>query len=163
MKRFKQFLNESDMIMTNSLRNPIHPTEEGVRNFWKWFGNSKAVDDDGRPIVVYHGTNDRFTKINTRKGAQGIFWVTSNKESIASGEAGAQGTKIIMELYVKIESPADWKQYDNLMIDEFRGRGLDGAILPDSNGFVAFVLHPDQIKSVDNNGKFDPASPSIRG
>ena len=25
-------------------------------NFWKWFGNSKVVDEQGRPLVVYHGS-----------------------------------------------------------------------------------------------------------
>lgn len=32
------------------------PTEEGIRNFWKWFKNSKAIDRMGRPLVFYHGT-----------------------------------------------------------------------------------------------------------
>ncbi|NTU49312.1 MAG: transglycosylase SLT domain-containing protein [Desulfobulbaceae bacterium] len=41
---------------TNSEGRQIHPTEEGVRNFWKWFGDSKVVDEQGRPLVVYHGT-----------------------------------------------------------------------------------------------------------
>jgi len=34
----------------------IFPTEEGVRNFWRWFGDSVFVDDQGRPMVMYHGT-----------------------------------------------------------------------------------------------------------
>ena len=34
----------------------IYPTEEGVKNFWRWFGNSVFVDEDGRPLVMYHGT-----------------------------------------------------------------------------------------------------------
>lgn len=42
----------------NSDGKPIHPTEEGVRNFWKWFKDSKALDGQGRPLVVYHGSPD---------------------------------------------------------------------------------------------------------
>ncbi len=34
----------------------IYPTEEGVKNFWRWFGNSVFVDENGRPLVMYHGT-----------------------------------------------------------------------------------------------------------
>lgn len=34
----------------------IHQTEEGLVNFWRWFGNSQGVDRDGRPKVYYHGT-----------------------------------------------------------------------------------------------------------
>ena len=40
----------------NSLGQPIHPTEEGIKNFHRWFGDSKAVDEHGRPQVFYHGT-----------------------------------------------------------------------------------------------------------
>jgi len=41
---------------TNNEGRQIHPTEEGIRNFWNWFGLSKIVDKQGKPIVVYHGT-----------------------------------------------------------------------------------------------------------
>lgn len=40
---------------TNSNGKPIAPTEEALRNFWRWFGDSKVVDDQGRPLVVYRG------------------------------------------------------------------------------------------------------------
>jgi hypothetical protein len=26
--------------------------------FWKWFGDSKVVDEHGQPLVVWHGTNE---------------------------------------------------------------------------------------------------------
>ena len=44
--------------------------------FKKWFGNSKVVDADGNPLVVYHGTSSReFTAFrNPFKGPQGIGW-----------------------------------------------------------------------------------------
>jgi site-specific DNA-cytosine methylase len=41
---------------TNSEGQPIAQGEDAVRAFWRWFGNSKVVDDQGRPLVVYHGT-----------------------------------------------------------------------------------------------------------
>lgn len=35
-------------------------------NFWKWFGNSKTVDEHGNPILFYHGSrvSRRFSKFN---------------------------------------------------------------------------------------------------
>lgn len=39
----------------NSEGRPIASTEQGIRAFWKWFGDSKVVDAQGRPLVVYHG------------------------------------------------------------------------------------------------------------
>lgn len=48
-------------VVTKALLNnkglPVHPTVEGQQNFAKWFGESKAVDDQGRPVMVYHGTD----------------------------------------------------------------------------------------------------------
>lgn len=41
---------------TSSTNKPIYPTEEGTKNFWRWFKDSAVVDDEGRPLVVYHGT-----------------------------------------------------------------------------------------------------------
>jgi hypothetical protein len=40
----------------NNTGRPIHWSEEGIRNFWRWFGNSQAIDSEGRPMVMYHGT-----------------------------------------------------------------------------------------------------------
>jgi len=33
----------------------IHPTEKGIRNFWKGFTNSQVVDEQGKPIPLYSG------------------------------------------------------------------------------------------------------------
>jgi hypothetical protein len=41
----------------NSNGAPIAQTEEGIKNFWAWFGDSKVVDADGKPLVVYHQTS----------------------------------------------------------------------------------------------------------
>jgi hypothetical protein len=70
-----------------------------------------------------------------------------------------------MDLYAKIESPANWKQYDQLSLGEFRSRGLDGAILPESDGtMTGFIIdRPNQIKSaVNNTGAFSPADARIQ-
>lgn len=44
----------------NSLGEQIHNTPEGIIAFWKWFGDSKAVDEKGNPLVVYHGDSEDF-------------------------------------------------------------------------------------------------------
>ena len=68
---------------TNSEGKPIHPTEAGVRNFWKWFGDSKVVTKGGNPIVVYHGTGESFEVFSSGVGqrhpsaALGFFFSTS--------------------------------------------------------------------------------------
>lgn len=42
--------------VNNSEGIPIHHTDEGIRNFHRWFGDSKMVDEHGRPQVFYHGS-----------------------------------------------------------------------------------------------------------
>lgn len=41
----------------NSNGERIAKSAEALTNFWKWFGDSKVVDEDGRPLVVYHGSD----------------------------------------------------------------------------------------------------------
>lgn len=37
-------------------------------NFAAWFGNSRVVDADGKPLVVYHGTNQTFKTFSKKRG-----------------------------------------------------------------------------------------------
>lgn len=48
----------------NSNGDRIAKSEPALRNFYKWFGNSKVVDRKGRPVVMYHGTNAKFDTFN---------------------------------------------------------------------------------------------------
>ena len=151
--------SNSNLIETNSLGKPISTTPEGTKNFWKWFNSSKVVDSEGRPIVVYHGTRSTFNAIDLKKGAQGIFWVSSDKEKIERGESGAISSKVIMELYIKLKNPAHWDEYEKFGIAELISRGFDGVILNEDDGsFDAIVFHANQVKSVNNKGTFSNSS-----
>lgn len=50
-------IDGKDRSARNSEGRRIARTEEGLRAFYDWFGDSKVVDENGRPLVVYHGTN----------------------------------------------------------------------------------------------------------
>lgn len=132
--------------------------------FKKWFGASKVVDIDGKPLQLYHGTAKAFNKVNMKRGAQGLFWMTSDKAAIEAGEVGAQGKGSIIPLYASIENPAGWKEYEQKTIGELRRDGFDGIVLPDSDGSKTVVIfEPTQVKSsIKNNGDFDGANPDIR-
>ena len=151
--KLRELFEAKKLPNENSLGQPIAHTEEALKNFWNWFNGSKVVDSQGRPLVVYHGTNKKFKKINLKKGAQSIFWFTSDKSAVESGNVGAAGHGVIMELYVNIKNPANWKQYDQLMLDELKSRGFDGALLPDSDGsMTGFILNSHaQVKAVSGN------------
>ena len=65
--------------------------EKGVESkyFKKWFGDSKVVDENGKPIVVYHGTINKFEIFDKNKGGQldgsynskTAFYFTNDKDS----------------------------------------------------------------------------------
>lgn len=55
-------INGVERPTKNSLGKPIAETESDLKEFYKWFGNSKVIDKEGRPLVVYHGTGDVIKK-----------------------------------------------------------------------------------------------------
>ncbi|MBQ4493899.1 MAG: hypothetical protein II972_04810, partial [Elusimicrobiaceae bacterium] len=86
----------------NSEGNLIHTNLAAIRNFYKWFGDSKVVDEQGRPLVVYHGTSGKF---NIFKGVKHFF--TDNKDL-----ADAYGSAETMPVYLRAENP--------LMVDAYK-------------------------------------------
>ena len=50
-------INGQEKTVYNSNGDRIAQSKEALENFYKWFGDSKVVDEQGRPLVVYHGTN----------------------------------------------------------------------------------------------------------
>ncbi|MEK9752564.1 MAG: hypothetical protein VW338_05045 [Rhodospirillaceae bacterium] len=130
--------------------------------FRAWFGDSKVVDENGEPLVVYHSTDKKFTKFDKKKTIGGQFWFTNDRAAIDAGEVGAAGRGVVVEAYLSIKNPAGWREYDQLTLDELIGRGYDGIILPDGDGKNTYVaFEPTQIKSVHNRGAFNPADPRI--
>lgn len=89
MKKYVNNINEMD-------------TADRESNFRNWFGDSKVVDENGKPIVVYHGTDKKFRVFSTKKATQGIIWFTSSKEDVESGNVGAAGKGVILELYASL-------------------------------------------------------------
>jgi hypothetical protein len=77
--------------------------------FKAWFGASKVVDADGKPLVVYHGTGAKFTEFKADKPA----WFTDTYEAADEQRRGPNGST--MEVFLKMENPL-----------EFTGRDADG-------------------------------------
>ena len=103
----------SSAITTNSFGKPISSTPEGIANFWKWFGDSKAVDSQGRPVVVYHGSKSDISSVDTLKYGVGKdeygsgFYTTTEKHT-ASGYAEGDGDGgNVIPLYVRILKPVN--------------------------------------------------------
>lgn len=170
----------------NSEGKPIYPTEEGIRNFWKWFGDSKVVDEQGRPIAMYHGTSSNFEvfdpgRVGTGSGSysgKGFYFTPSITE--AGGWAEMQGeTPSVMPTYIRMDNPhsfflsnRNW-QADESFSERLREGGFDGVIVKykDTDTETGVVVdewigelvafNPNQIKSaIGNNGDFS-SDPNI--
>lgn len=95
----------------NSEGRPIHNTEEGVINFWKWFSNSRVTDEQGRPLVMYHATGKDFNEFYPY-----IYLTKDPLYAERIGEALVSQTALgiprglsIMPVYAKIENYADFR------------------------------------------------------
>ncbi len=66
--------------------------------FRNWFGNSKVVNSQGKPLVVYHGTPYEFTEFRLLNSTLGIHAGTLQ-------QAEDVNAKIIHSLYARIERP----------------------------------------------------------
>lgn len=93
--------------------------------FKRWFGDSKVVDEAGKPLVVYHGSTADFSEFDSGKGGattgapsakKGFFF--TNDSSVAGGyaEIGEQrekdyntydGPAVTFQNVVKMKSLAD--------------------------------------------------------
>lgn len=137
--------------------------------FKAWFGDSKMVDENGAPLVVYHGTNAEFEAFRAEMGGtkngdmlgRGGVYVTNSLDYAKKFGAKA------MPLYAVAANPLDTRDAP----DELTGSALkDWAVARGHDGIRAMVgtdksgarvwqwllFDPTQVKSVDNRGTFDP-------
>lgn len=134
--------------------------------FKEWFGDSKVVNEDGSPKVVYHGTDNGAFNSFMEDETEGMFkrsffhMFTDDKSY-----ADSIGKRTI-DAYLRIENPLKSNQsgYSISMDTEIKEQaikdGFDG-IISSEGYYIAF--YPNQIKSAtDNVGTFDPSNPDIR-
>ena len=90
--------------------NKLQTVKEDVTNtpaFKRWFGKSKVVDENGKPLVVYHGTQELDDYTQEEGGAFAQFTGRPNWFGVepytASGYAKATGT--MYPVYLSIKNP----------------------------------------------------------
>jgi len=164
------------VITTNSLGKRIAKTDEQIAAFWRWFGDSKVVDEQGRPLVVYHGTGIAMKKFEREaSGAGAGAWFTpdlATAKEYAEMDASVDGTKpLVVRAYLSLQNPwltSDADAFQNnsaAQRDALEEKGHDGIVGSYTGGgwkdreYIAF--HPTQIKAVNNRGTFDPNDPVI--
>lgn len=94
-------VNESLLIERSALDGNVNslarPISGDPAAFWAWFGKSKVKDKQGRPLVVFHGTDSDFSKFdptlsnaNTNTGVPRGAFVFSDHAGVASSYSAAQ-------------------------------------------------------------------------
>lgn len=119
-------INGVERPTTNSNGKPIATTEQGIRNFYEWFGDSKVVDEQGKPLVVYHGTvldkgQEPFKEFNIREfGFHFGNIEQANKRANKFSMINSFDTNTVpymYEVYLKIENPiysfSDTRDWDD--------------------------------------------------
>lgn len=89
--------------------------------FKKWFGDSKVVDKDGKPLVVYHGTKADFSIFDSSRGGESSvdsqkefskmgFWFSPKPEhaELFAKRSPGEGGDSVSPVYLKLENPFVW-------------------------------------------------------
>ena len=157
--------------------------------FKRWFGDSKVVDAQGRPLRLYHGTPypefDQFSKDmigeNFGQDKQGFFFTTdpdrasdyAQYDEIGMPTSGGQVIPVYLSmknpLVVKVAGDQDTliRAYDKAksqLLEQAAQTGHDGieVMSTTGHGSMYVALEPTQIKSaIGNTGNFDPADSRI--
>lgn len=133
--------------------------------FKAWFGESKVVDEQGAPMVVYHGTDADFDEF--KADGEPIFLTQRPwRADVYSDQEGGN----VMPLFASVKNPATYKQYEaarranrgpdarKKAVAALRAQGYDGVI----DDITVMVFDPEQIKSATGNrGTFDPTDANV--
>lgn len=102
----------------NSNGKLIAANDAALINFWKWFGESEVVDEQGRPQLTYHGTPtggfDSFDTDRTGKNidsgflSKGFYFTDSAGTADYYATSSSQETPTIMPVYLSLSNPFMW-------------------------------------------------------
>jgi hypothetical protein len=153
--------------------------------FDAWFGASKAMAENGSPLVLYHGTAEAFERFEDFTGGEDGFYFSSSP-AVASGYAKWRGDMIdntdtpnapgpnVVPVHLSLQNPmiidGASKPFSAELfqdtIDAARDAGHDGVIVRNVDDRADFeqseladtyiVFNPEQVMS-----KFDPAALSV--
>ena len=175
-----------DVVSTELQGDAMTQADTTTPEFRNWFGESKVVDAQGKPLVVYHGTFSDFSKFSDRKLGENTDGNASSESYAQTARVGfwfndrpmggnSAGYTLDMPVYLSIQNPKREMSLDWLAqgLESTKGRayrrrlmseGYDGIVLEDEEfgGESWIAFRPEQIKSaIGNRGTYDPNDPSI--
>jgi len=150
-----------------AMRKPAKAPPTDSAAFKKWFGNSKVVDENGDPKVMYHSTEatEDFSEFDTTRRASGGegSWFSGTPSSYGMERDGGGR---IMPVYLSLKNPKVIGERDpsDVLKKRFMEQGHDGVVfMRDGKIVTAVAFRPNQIKSATGNiGTYDPENADIR-
>lgn len=152
---------------------PQHGSPTETVAFKNWFDGSSITDQQGQPLVVYHGTDADFTSF---KAGPNYFTTRTDYSFIRNCD-------VVMPVYLNIKNPYRPESQHEIesirsnpeRYEELKGLGYDGMLwsapgnmMKGASGWgndlpQIVTFYPNQIKSaIGNVGSFDRASNDIR-
>jgi len=161
---------------------------EREENFKRWFGDSKIVDEEGKPLVVYHGTGADIKEFKPagrqdKSSEEALDWfrdrISKNRNiPLHSWRMGSffspkpeytdsytnEGKGMVYPVYLKAENPA-WRDNVEKTYKVTNPKKTPDALIIHHNGDINEIVVPDptQIKSIHNRGTYNPDDPDLLG
>lgn len=172
--------SEGNLLAPNGKKSNLDErqyTQVRTKEFKDWFGDwendpenaSKVVDENGEPLVVYHGTNSKWNILDTKmfgKNTDDGYYGKGLYLSSVENKAAQYGN--IMKLFVNIKKPlragtdpniSMKEAIKNVELAENFNRGIDnteeydGVLYSGAEGRYEEIVvpTPNQIKSAESN------------
>lgn len=173
---------------TGQTADALAQTDFDSPEFKAWFGDSKVVDEGGKPLTVFHGSTTEGVVELTPENAvevEGAVFFSDNREVAKQYQSEREYGEIVgdpvgdlVEAHLSMRNPMVVDMAGapgeairvGKLVKQAKAAGHDGLILQnvddtvDSSrqlGTTYAVFSPTQIKSVNNRGTFDPNDPNI--
>ena len=177
-KSLQSIFDDDDLGLLNETQEP-----KLNDNFKKWFGNSKVVDSQGKPLVVYHGSPVDFNEFDKSKQnkllkyGQGFYFTSNKQRANLYGEPKGfylrinnpitKDTSLYFNLIEKISTELGYIENPKSIEDDIKNEKIYASSHAKANkimiekgydGIILYdeyiVFNPNQIKSVNNNGNW---------
>ena len=171
-------INGKERSVYNSHGVRIAKSAKALKAFYKWFGDSKAVDEMGRPKVLYHGTpRASFLSFMSQDGKPRFFFtddisiaetysgsshIVTREEAESAAAGDVDPSAGIYQVYLKLENPAEvdyngksWTGDEQMMLNI---RLEDGSLALDKDGEPITITSIEEASEFFKSGTYGQAS-----
>lgn len=172
-KLWKEGINNTILNITNIPIEYLNENQHFEDYLNKYIGVSKVVDENGEPLVVYHGTGIP-NKIEEFKPKNNKIWFTNkttaqayaNFDQDMRDEIGLDSSNNIYPVFLSLKNPKYFNNIGYNTLENFKSADNDGIIATNVSDYEGsqeqiVVFNSNQIKSIDNQGTFSTQDNNI--